>query len=621
MDAAPSIASRRPSMLWGCPTGAGWKRLPSALVKRALVAVLALAAAAPVALAQDHVGRETGVTPMGRLLQPVGKQVQLGTFPTGQAISPDGRFSWAVDAGRGPAAVHVIDLARAQIVQDLPIPGGYVGVAFAPDGRTAYVSGVRADGKAQPGVKGENGDVIHVFAVDPKTGKATERDPIAISGTQAGQAAQDELPPASSAKAWPEGLAVTPDGKFLVVALGQADQAAIVDLATKKVALADVGRYPFGVAVDPRRPRAYVTSEYDGTVTALDLPSGHVAGTVGVGGPGGDRFAHAEGIAADPARDLVYVAVTNRDLVAAVDTKTLKVEKLVPVRRKEAGGSQPVAVAVAPDARTLYVASANEDALAGIALADRAKKSAAKPKRVVRVHSARYIRRHRRKPQGRTVRACAGPTRAQERRYLRAVLRGGKRPRLKRVVACPPAGELPGLKRWEIIGRAPTAWYPTDVDVSADGRRLVWLTGRGYGAGPNKDGTDISRTYLGRAGVLDRPTDRELRALNARAERQTVPANARPAPPGTPVVGGGPIKHVFYVVKENRTYDQIFGSEKRGDGDPSLVMFDDNGAGGPAGGVTPNAHALARAFPLLDNVFADSEASVEGHKITSGSLA
>src|SRR4029077_1955515 len=98
---------------------------------------------------------------------------------------------------------------------------------------------------------------------------------------------------------------------------------------------------------------------------------------------------------------------------------------------------------------------------------------------------------------------------------------------------------------------------------------------RRYGGGPNKDGTDIPRTLLGRAGVLDRPTDHELRDLNARAERQTVPANARPAPPGTPVVGpgGGPsaqIKHVFYVVKENRTYDQIFGTEPRGDGDRNL---------------------------------------------------
>jgi DNA-binding beta-propeller fold protein YncE len=652
--------------------------------RRGLVILLAGAALAGApALAQEQVGRSTGLTPMGRQLAPVGRQVQLGTFPTGGAISPDGRFYWAVDAGRGTTtAVRIVELAKDKVVQTLPIPGGYVGVAFSPDGHFAFVSGERADGTPPPGTKGADGDVIHVFAV-AKGGRAVEQGPITISGTRDGQAARDELPPSSNVKAWPEGLAVTPDGKLLVVALGQADQAAIVDLATHHVTLANVGRYPYGVAVDPRRPRAYVTSEYDGTVTALDLPSGRVAGTVGVGGPAGDRYAHAQGIAADPARDMVYVAVTNRDLVAAVDTRALRVDRLVPVRRAEAGGSSPVAVAVAPDARTLYVANANEDALVGIALADRGPLGSV-ARTVVQVRGVGSIARYRaavaraarardrarrtatarrrfaaavRRAQrnllfGRRTRACTGPTVAQDRRYARAVLRAyaardrararrvPRRVAVRRFLAavrraqralprlrfCPPPGDLPGLRRYDVIGRLPTAWYPTGVDVSPNGRQLVWLTGRGYGSGPNANGTEISSTFLGRAGVLDRPSDRALRDLTALADRQVVPSNARPAPPGTPVVGpnGGAsehIKHVFYVVKENRTYDQIFGSDPRGDGDPRLQLFDDNGVPPPIGGVTPNAHALTRTFPLLDNVMADSENSTDGHKITSGSLS
>ena len=74
-------------------------------------------------------------------------------------------------------------------------------------------------------------------------------------------------------------------------------------------------------------------------------------------------------------------------------------------------------------------------------------------------------------------------------------------------------------------------------------------------------------------------------------------------------------------MRENRTYDQIFGSEPRGRGDPRLQVFDDNGVPGPTGGVTPNAHALARTFPLLDDVFANSEESTTGHKITAGGYA
>jgi hypothetical protein len=75
------------------------------------------------------------------------------------------------------------------------------------------------------------------------------------------------------------------------------------------------------------------------------------------------------------------------------------------------------------------------------------------------------------------------------------------------------------------------------------------------------------------------------------------------------------------VVRENRTYDQILGRDARGDGAPDLELFGDNGTPGPSGGITPNAHALARRFPLLDHVYADSEVSVDGHLITSGAYA
>jgi hypothetical protein len=131
---------------------------------------------------------------------------------------------------------------------------------------------------------------------------------------------------------------------------------------------------------------------------------------------------------------------------------------------------------------------------------------------------------------------------------------------------------------------------------------------------------------LGRVGVLATPNDSSLARMSRIVQAEVRPANLGPWPANTSLrsPGGGPsrqISHVFYVVRENRTYDQIFGTEARGDGEPNLELFDDNGVGGPRGGVTPNAHRLARTFPLLDHFYANSEVSVDGHIITSGAYA
>jgi hypothetical protein len=88
-----------------------------------------------------------------------------------------------------------------------------------------------------------------------------------------------------------------------------------------------------------------------------------------------------------------------------------------------------------------------------------------------------------------------------------------------------------------------------------------------------------------------------------------VPVGGTRAPKGTPLRPGGPIKHVFYIVRENRTYDQILGDVAKGDGDKKLELF------GPT--VTPNMHALVNRFPLVDHVYANSEASIDGHFWTS----
>src|SRR5262249_33649169 len=154
--------------------------------------------------------------------------------------------------------------------------------------------------------------------------------------------------------------------------------------------------------------------------------------------------------------------------------------------------------------------------------------------------------------------------------------------------------------KFPIVGRVPTAAYPSDVQLARRGRTLVYIAAKGLGTGANPKGPQpnspldtndrINETaYLPLLNVGDAaggamPPGRRLRVLTRQAQAQVGPSNPEKAPADTPLRSDGPIKHVFFIVKENRTYDQILGDVTRGDGDPKLALF--------GGDITPNAHAL-----------------------------
>src|ERR671937_1772985 len=152
---------------------------------------IALADATP-----GEIGPSLGMTANGRKLNPVGRLTQVGNFPTGSALTPDGRFLWVVDSGHGSDDVRVVNVATGQVVQTLPLPGAYEGIAFAPDGKHAYVSGTPKGGSPTEGpTKGDKGDVVHVFSVDPASGKGTELNPIALPQSSGGSGRTKALPP------------------------------------------------------------------------------------------------------------------------------------------------------------------------------------------------------------------------------------------------------------------------------------------------------------------------------------------------------------------------------------------------------------------------------------------
>src|SRR5204863_1962787 len=159
----------------------------------------------------------------------------------------------------------------------------------------------------------------------------------------------------------------------------------------------------------------------------------------------------------------------------------------------------------------------------------------------------------------------------------------------------------PGHRRprpWALLGRVPTAAYPVAAAPTPGGGKLVWVASKGFGVGPNPNGPNPyspndsddfinSFQYLpsivrGSSGILNFPSDERIRQLSPVADRQIHPVNEQGPPAHTAIRPGGPIKHVFYIVRENRTYDQVLGDVSRGNGDRNLTLFGNR--------IAPNMH-------------------------------
>jgi DNA-binding beta-propeller fold protein YncE len=603
-----------------------------------LIGLAAVAAAGGVAIAQSadegRIGPDNRVQPSGRQLTPAGKLTKLGNHPGGGTLTPDGRFLWALSSGRGLNDIRIVRVdpgpncrggARyakckrkrsARIgkpVQTIPMPGATGGIAMAPDGRTAYVSGSQEsthdDQQTPKDTPGKQGDVIHVFKVDTAKGTATRDGVIEVPPPGDAPMVQN-FPPGTERRSWPRDLAVSPNGKTLLAALNLADYAAVIDTGKRSVQYVRTGSYPYGAAVTRDGKYGLVSNEAAGTVSVIDLASASKVKDIQVG----PNLSHPEAIAADPKADRAYVAVTHQDLVAVIDTSKLEVQRTLSVERPEGIGTAPTDVSVTSDGSRLLVANSGEDAVAVFALPGGAgtRKVGAAAERADRIlqHEGR---------RGVELSENEAEERAEllgEEAEERAEEAKAERPAVRKAAA------------YDLIGRIPVGSYPVMAEASpkAKRQRLVWVAAKGLGVGPNPRGPnplspqnsdDAINTFqylpsivTGVSGILSFPSDKRIKKYTPLASRQIRPVNDQKPPAGTPIAtGAGKIEHVFYVVRENRTYDQILGDDARGDGDPKLSLF-------PAK-VTPNAHALAKRFPLLDHVYANSEASIDGHFWTS----
>jgi YVTN family beta-propeller protein len=364
---------------------------------------------------------------------------------------------------------------------------------------------------------------------------------------------------------YPAGLAISSDGKTLYAALNLGNTLAAIDLsspaatpAVKTLKFGDpagaagIGTLPYQLLLAPDGQTLYVSHWNARAVSAVSTADLSVKAKITVGD-------HPSGLALSPDGKALYVANANSDTVSAVSTASNAVTgevKLAPYAGAPFG-SMPNAVTVTPDGKTLLVANAGNN---DVAVVDTA-----------------------------------------------------------------------SLK---VRGLMPTAWFPSTLSLSRDGSLLFVTNMKGLGAGPNpqgpvpgKDNPEeqyIAAMARGTVQTIALPGDAELATMTAqvvknngfdetqglltRTAADTTP-HAIPRRPGDPT----PIKHVIYVIKENRTYDQVLGDLKGGEGDPSLTLF------GPD--VTPNQHALASTFGLFDHFYADAEVSADGHNWTMGGVA
>jgi DNA-binding beta-propeller fold protein YncE len=511
----------------------------------------------------------------GSIFQPLNPGLPSDpNFTVGQAVttvvSPDGKTLLILTSGynrqnftsgpnkgkRNPADsneyIFVFDIGSDKPVQKqvLQIPNAFDGMAFNPSGKEFYVTGGPDDNVHFYDWNGsswaENGAPLKLgHLVKDGNGKA------------AGALSLGSVSPGAL------GLAVTADGQRLVVANYENDSINLVDVAGRKV-LSELdlrpgngvagGEYPEWVAIQGNTT-AFVSSARDREIVVVDISTNQPAVK--------DRIkikGQPTRIALNPEQTRLYVAESSTDAVAVISAGTHKIleeftttaPRWAFANEKGFKGSSPNSVAISADGQFLYVTNGGANSVAVIRLAqsDNAKS--------------------------------------------------------------------------EILGLIPTGWYPNSASLGADGSKLYVVNGKSN-AGPNpqgcrdaasvkpggnESGCRAANQYvwqLTKAGFLTMPVPHgeDLEDLTQQVARNNH-YNGKRGKEDTEMLEflHNKIQHVIYIVKENRTYDQVLGDLGKGNGDPALVVYPN--------AITPNFHALANTFVDLDNFYDSGEVSGDG---------
>ena len=458
-------------------------------------------------------GRAT-LLPSGWRIEPAGRQVSVGTLPLNLVVTGDG-LVFVTNNGYGENGVMRVD----------PVAGT---AGWVRRMRAAWLGLARTGRRGADTVWASGAGQNSVYRlVRAGLGGAWRTDSMLLGD--------------STRKIFVAGISVLP-GRSLVAAVGNlSDSVYLINAHTlqRQGAIA-VGHRPYTAVADAGR--LYVSDWGDSSVSVIDLSAGPpYRRTAWFVGPHPSALTLGNGS--------LFVALAGSNGVARVDLRTGRVTEQLTVALDPRApalkdshtvvGSDPNALALSPDGRTLYVAMAGNNAVA-----------------VVRV----------------------------------------------------------GPRAMRVAGLIPAGWYPTAVATSANGHTLYIANGKGGGSGANPDGTYIGDVITGSVSIVPIPDSATLARYTARVYSLSPYSNAalRGGITNRPIAKP-PIRHVVYVIRENRTYDQVLGDVAEGNGDATLAIFNDS--------VTPNAHAIARGFVLFDNFYVDGEVSADGHEWSTRAFA
>ncbi len=509
---------------------------------------------APPRLTPGEIAEGLYQLPNGWRVRPAGRQILLDTMPMASVVSPDGKYLIVLCGGYSPPSLIVLEQATLREVGRTPVPDGWLGLAMNRAGDRVYVGG---------------GTQAAVFEFT-----------FAAGALQLSRRINLTEPAQRETRDFVGDVALSTDEKLLYVARLYRDGIDVVNLASGEVtARFGTGRRPYRILPHPEGNFVYVSSWADGSVYRHRSETGALVDRISVG-------AHTTDMLLAPGR----------------------VER-------EADDDDDESAPPLPYVARIFVTAGNTNSAYVLGVDESG---------ALTVHESINLALTPRQPVGMTPSALAFDA---ERNRL--------------YVVCSDANAVGVVDvrtaRSRMLGHLPVGWYPTAARVLPDGS-LMAMNARGNRPFPNPDGPNpavrpaplheggklpqyVGRLQIGTASVVPF-ADEEALLEHTRTVLATSPyrdellVNAG-VPAGNPIPNApgqtSPIKHVIYVVKENRTYDQVLGDMPEGNGDPSLVLFGEN--------ISPNHHKLAREFVLFDNFYVNADVSADGHNWSSAAIA